>query len=236
MHILWSWAYFLIVCIILLHYFFVSIFQLHAIFCNMFISSKASSSSNNSDLLNELDSSDFQMLDSSSNSIHSSHFASQVRWSFNTSFYEKKKILRKTIDKIKKEFPLLIFIYNDEYVEWNVRYQVQFEKWWWQTSIDKVTQEKFNSKFKNSLWFKKDQANKHHDIWEKFTQIVSIVKSFLKIVCNKCHKINDHSTTSLQSSTFNMRKHLDDQECQLKKRLNSSSQIKMSLSRVSLKE
>ena len=63
----------------LLHYFFVSIFQLHVIFCNMFISSRVSSSSNNSDLSNELNSSDFQMFDSSSNSIHFSHFASQMK-------------------------------------------------------------------------------------------------------------------------------------------------------------
>ena len=80
---------------------------------------------------------------------------------------------------------------------------------------------------------KKNQIKKQVDIWNDFTQLISILKKLFKICCKVCHKLLNHSITQDNFNITNMKKHFVTQKCYTRKRLNSTFQTKLLLQRIS---
>ncbi len=173
---------------------------------------------------------------SSSDSLHSEDFASQVQWSMNSSHHSKKmKTRQEVIDKIQQNFSQLKLRENSEYVQWTLNTDSFFLQWWSQISVVESIQNKTQKKIDNSLWFKKTTGDKQSDIWNHFIQLTSIVEELSKISCKICNKIMNHSTTFDSFSTSVMKKHLESDFCAAteRKREHSQSQVELTFERVS---
>ncbi len=173
---------------------------------------------------------------SSSDSLHSEDFASQVQWSMNSSHYsEKMKTRQEAIDKIQQNFSQLKLRENSEYVQWTLNTDSSFLQWWSQISVVESIQNKTQKKIDNSLWFKKTTDDKQSDIWNHFIQLTSIVEELSKISCKICNKIMNHSTAFDSFSTSVMKKHLESDFCAAteRKREHSQSQVELTFERVS---
>ncbi len=178
--------------------------------------------------------SNFSIIHSSTfSSLHSNEFASQDSWNINQNFVEKKWTLQEAMNRIHRDTSLLILRENNQYVEWSVDINAQFQQWWLQMSVDESVINKTQRKIDNSLRVKKIEVNKQFNIWNKFIQMISMLKEYSKISCKNCLKILDHSTTIDESSTFNMIKHLKSNACQKRKWFNFLSQLKLFFDHVS---
>ncbi len=169
--------------------------------------------------------------------LHSNEFASQDSRNINFAFIEKKQTLQEAMNRIHRDTSLLILRENNQYVEWSADINAQFQQWLLQMSVDESIINKTQKKIDNSLWIKKIEVNKQFNIWNKFIQMISMLKEYSKISCKNCLKILNHSTAIDESSTINMIKYLKTNACMKwfeRKRLNSLSQMKISFSRVSL--
>jgi len=170
-------------------------------------------------------------------SLHSNEFASQDSWNINHAFIKKKQTLQEAMNRIYRDTSLLILRENNQYVEWSADINAQFQQWWLQMSVNENVINKTSKKIDNSLWIKKIEVNKQFRIWNKFIQMILMLKEYSKISCKNCLKILDHSTAIDESSTINMIKHLKTNACMKwfkRKQLNSFSQIKISFNHVSL--
>ena len=62
-------------------------------------------------------------------SLHFNQFASQGSWGVNQHFLEKKRALQATIDRIRQNTSLLRLRDKNEYVEWSLDTNAQFQQW-----------------------------------------------------------------------------------------------------------
>ncbi len=173
---------------------------------------------------------------SSSDSLHSEDFASQVQWSINSSHhFKKKKIKQEAMNKIHQNFSQLKIRKNSEYVQWTLNTDDSFLWWWSQISVVESIQNKTQKKIVNSLWFKKVKDDKQFNIWDHFIQLTSIVEELSKISCTICHKIINYSTAFDSFNTSAMKKHLESDfyTATERKRKHSQSQIELTFERVS---
>ena len=136
-------------------------------------------------------------------------------------------MLRLKISKKK-----LKFSHNAEYVKWNSNNKNMFDLWWWQIFVEQNIKNEFAIKCKNSLWYKKFLQNKQFDWWNHFNQLIFTIKKTFKIICKKCDKILNHSTTKNDLNISNMKKHFQINDCKTRKKFNFSSQQKLILTRM----
>jgi hypothetical protein len=61
-------------------------------------------------------------------SFYSNQFASQGSWDINQFFLEKKRALQEAIDRIRQNSSLLKLRENNEYVEWSLDTNAQFQQ------------------------------------------------------------------------------------------------------------
>ena len=73
---------------------------------------------------------------SSSDSLHSEDFISQVQWSMSSLHHsEKMKTRQEAINKIQQNFSQLKLKENSEYVQWTLNTYSSFLQWWSQISV-----------------------------------------------------------------------------------------------------
>ena len=107
----------------------------------------------------------------------------------------------------------MLFVVNDEYIEWKFKHDIWFQKWWKIIEINAIIIDKNYEK----SHFRWSEKNNKSIIWSNFFQLTHVLNDRFKIRCNYCHVINEHSITYLNFNTSNLLKHLKTKKCNDKK-------------------
>ena len=154
---------------------------------------------------------------------------------FNQTYREQKQIIQDAANKIRVDFPLLVFRDDDRFIEWNLKTHQDFQSWWSNTPTGRSIKDKTQKRIADPLWSKKATARTQSKFWDDFDQLASTVDGIPKIMCKNCSKILEHPTAFASSNTSTMKKHLTTTGCMGTKRRNSQSAIEATLVRVSSK-